>query len=589
MGYILKNTDNYQLISFLTIMPFKKKDNEQFRQYMLLKSSMYWLEANGSLVDFHLKCIDDNDGSEYQVLQHVMYLFEEIKMYSGEQNVRNAYIRAVIDNVLKEQPKKFEAGSELQLPRKHFFIGLLMIYWQLEVTSDDMSYLKLLKLIINGKRRDFSKSFETEMIKMAEDFTNVYDLDSMYDNRHQESDQMELFHYHEKYITNFLFVFLYAALVTDQENIMDIIFKHEHFLITEPTFPLNMVPKNIHQKCMIKFLNSKYELGRDTLPGTWVTTEALKLFLDSRITQEGDECRIDAKFMLPYYNHNSPDSTDPNDLILNEDPSTLKWIISKRTLKPLVVHPVLESIIRLKIQKYARILHFDELIFMLMHMLFIGGLLFLYNCNGTSTDFTPKPLHWLVERNTYIHSVTAYILFGVRMMLYVIREYFWYNIDASAYLNNMSWLNLATFFWAFVLFFVTTIHQAILINMSFVVVVLVGIINLVLTIGVVLHRMYSKIWKPSKESELINLATTYIQLAKRLRIFHALNELKNNSFSKKLIYKLIKGVCNQYPCVHRLQYIFIDLTTFNVYIPKLNINNLNISNCIKHPIKLNIE
>lgn len=385
MDYVLETKNDYHLIFFL--MP---KSSDYIRtiqkpcQFMMLKNALYYDCKNDEneqcLVEYHLNLIGKNNRSDPHNVQNIFYLLEEISLFNPEQKKNNEYICELFEKVTNEKSEKFDGRNELKLPRKHFLVGIMMIYWvheaklAKEFDNNDHGYLffKLLFMIITGNEDEFHKEFATEIEKLENCFKYIYELESTYDTKHQKEDSENIFHFYEKYSTNFFFVLLYAAIKTNRKGIIEHIFKYDNFLITVPTFPSNMEATDVHHFTTFKFLENKYEIGRRDIPKSWITRDVLEKFLDSRIASFGGFYKVDCRFMLPYYNHdvNIKSASEVNeDFLLNEDYDTMEYITNDHELKPLVTHPVMEMIIKVKIHKYNRILLWNQIAFILLYIL----------------------------------------------------------------------------------------------------------------------------------------------------------------------------------------------------------------------------
>jgi len=454
----------------------RKKSIQKLKHYMVLKNSLFYdysrYDNQKCLIDFHFKLIEKNMKEDPYNLDNLFYMFEEIGFYSLEQEHENAFIKELFEEIMIEDPERYDGQKELKLPRKHFLIGIMMIYWKQEgkhlikkfdigsqtsIDESDMSrrnlYFGLLSLIMNKEDKSFLKEYKTELKKIESCFKFVYNLVSTYDSGHQKTDDDNIFHFYEKYSTNFNFVLLYAAIKTNQPRIVDEIFKYNNFLISCPTFPINMEPDEIHYHTAIKFLENRYELERNDIPDNWIRHHNFKKFLDSRISSQNDFYKIDCRFLLPYYNFEENKIIDnhiesDDDLLLNEDYGSMEYILEHHGLKSLVTHPVMETIINLKIQKYDRILFWNFLGFVLFYI--IPTIFLAYNLhskvllggkNGTSIpeDETNKTLKMIgfpnnetSNSNDVISIFTNYawehIINLIRLVYIFLREYFQYRV-----------------------------------------------------------------------------------------------------------------------------------------------------------------
>lgn len=375
--------------------------------YMMLKNALLHdyqsnnlqSSINKCLVEYHLSLIDKNERNDYDNTKNLLYFFEELCQYSKHQNGKTEFFMDVFEKTLTEETEIFDGKNELKLPRKHFWIGILMIYLGyfvefefvdekdsktsyvilktlehekeevLKFKSEFIPYLHLLSLILNKKEKEFEKQFPKEIVQMEDSYKNIYNLSNTYDNQHQNFDANEVFNFYEKYSTNFSFILLYAAIKTDQKKIVKTIFDYNSFLICCPEFPQNMIVGDIHHYTAKMFLENKYELGRGEIPKKWMNHDVLEEFLDSRITCQDNFYKLDCQFMLPYYNHDAKPEIVDNGVIANEDYDTMNYILNDNDLRPLVTHPVMETIIRTKIQKYSRIFFWNLIGFTLFYII----------------------------------------------------------------------------------------------------------------------------------------------------------------------------------------------------------------------------
>ncbi|CAH1719066.1 unnamed protein product [Chironomus riparius] len=480
-NYILDTNNDKHLMSFLIPAPIqltdkRNKSMQKLKHYMVLKNSLFHdynrFNNQKCLIDFHFKLIEKNMKEDPYNLDNLFYMFEEIGFYSLEQEHTNDFIRDFFEEIMNEDPEKFDGQKELKLPRKHFLIGIMMIYWkeegknliekfeigsQTSIDENDMCrknlYFGLLSLIMNKEDKTFLKEYKTELRKIEYCFKFVYNLDSTYESDHQKTDDDNIFHFYEKYSTNFNFVLLYAGIKTNQPRIIDEIFKYNNFLISCPTFPINMEPDEIHYHTAKKFLENRYELERKDLPDSWIRHHNFKKFLDSRITSQNDFYKVDCRFLLPYYNFEENKTIEHHmeadeELLLNEDYGSMEYILEHHGLKSLVTHPVMETIINLKIQKYDRILFWNFLGFVLLYIIptifltyFLHSGASSENKNGTNSSRNES--NDTVETNSLTNNITLDIsginsissnyiyehtINAVRLAYIFFREYFQYCV-----------------------------------------------------------------------------------------------------------------------------------------------------------------
>ncbi|XP_070495883.1 uncharacterized protein [Chironomus tepperi] len=434
------------------------------------------------LIEYHLNLIDKNERNDYENTKNLMYLLEEIYQFCPDQDGKNQFFVKLFKKILYEEPEVFNGKHELKLPRKHFWIGLMMIYWgyyvefqHVEAASKEnktqkcfiilkstsnpneeilkldgtfIPFLNLLSLIISNKDEDFYKEFPEEIKEMERSYKDLYQLPRNYDTSHQNTDKNEIFHFYEKYSTNFCFIFLYAAIKTNKKNIVKLIFDYNNFLINCPEFPANMIVSDIHHYTVQMFLENKYELGRGELPKNWIPHEVMEDFLDSRITCHNNFYKVNCNFMLPYFNHDKIPEKIDDGIMMSEDYDTMEYMLNDYELRSLVTHPVMEMIIRTKNEKYDRIFFWNLAMFILTYICPTIGLVCLLHSydnftvefgsdveNGTSlngnltedsnTTYVQKSSNWFDDLNLRFSILIILSIF--RILPISIRELIQYS------------------------------------------------------------------------------------------------------------------------------------------------------------------
>jgi len=459
-------------------------DKHNLMQFMVLKNALYHDyktdDDNKCLIELHLKLIDNKSKSDYKSLKNILYLFEEISQYNLKPSQDKLFIGNLFRKVMEEETEIYN-GNELKLPKKHFILSLAMIYMNFliefqktkqneeegseklfailrSVTKQNKDIYKLestiipaftlLSLIINKKEKKFVKKFPAQMILMEESYNTTYKLKSTYDRSIQEKE--EIFHFYEKYTTWFSYIFLYAAIKTNQRNIVKKVFEYSNFLITIPEFPANMVVDDIHHYAALAFINKKYELGRDALPKNWITNKIFEKLLDSRVTFQNGFYKINCSFMLPYYNQNTETKKMDVDVCLNDDYDTMEYILNEQDLKPLVTHPVMEIIIRTKLTKYSHLYFWNFLIFVFTYIIPTTLLVYQNHCESKS-----QPCEYLSN------MIVLGILLFIRLLFLILREFFqWYIFYRKGYFKKVS--NCFEFF----LIIVTVVHPIFLLTVN---------------------------------------------------------------------------------------------------------------------------
>lgn len=432
-----------------------------------------------NLLTLHFDLIRNNL-KDCRNVPNVMYLCEEVAQYSNEHVKPNTYINNLVDEQCTVDPTDIYAPGiydpdideksqpELRLPRIHFIIGIIMCYWQVMSKSLNIPYFEKLSNIRNITHEDIKS--------VVNSFPSTYNLETTssfpnhYNNQHQNTDTDQVHNFYEKYTSNFLFVLLYATLRTDQEQLLNLIFSYENFLIVDPTFPCNMKVKKIHVKCGLLFLNAKYELGRECLPPTWFPLSTMKTFLDSKIKSVGDYYIFDIRFLLPYYSYHKQIIS-----VFNEDYDTVQFI--KDYKQQLFYHPLLKLATRVKASSYNKIRVYNLMLSLtniLTNVLILGLL--------------------LNNRNQYI------ILFLVIRLIYCVLHELWvYQIRIFKYNYYRNLIPIVLFLFIYIFHVFHSCHILIL-----------GCIGL----DMILTTKNIHIWCMS------DLAL-YLHFSKQLRIFHA--------------------------------------------------------------------
>lgn len=462
-------------------------DEHKLMQFMILKNALYFdyktEDDDKCLLDFNLKLVDKESKSDYKNWKNILYLFEEVSQYNLEASKDSLFMCNLFVKVMEEKSEIFNEKDELKLPKMHFLLGLAMIYLDYfvdfhnikgeeegtdkmyailrstsnldkEISKHETEVIPifiLLSLITKKNEAEFLDIFPAQMILMEESYKTTYKLKSTYDRSCQNDDNQEIFHFYEKYSSWFCFILLYAAIKTNQKNIVKKIFEYNNFLITIPEFPANMVVGDIHHYTVLGFLNKKYELGRGDLPKDWITKDVFEKFLDSRVTFQNGFYKIDCLFMLPYYNQDKKSKKLDDDLCLNEDYDTMEYILKDQDLKPLVTHPVMEIIIRTKLKKYSHLYFWNFLLFLLTYIMPTTLLVYQKHCDSESSSLC------VTLGNKFI---VGFLLF-IRFPFLIMRELFQWHI----FYNGKYFKKISNFF-EFLLVIVTAMHLVCLIAIS---------------------------------------------------------------------------------------------------------------------------
>jgi len=403
MNYVLEANDYIHFITFLMIPVSEEyKKIQQPLHFMMLKNSLFYDTSISRSIyknvqvkcffEYQMDLIDRNFIEDHENLKNVLYLLEEIHQYCPDKNGRNNFFVELVKQIFSEKVEEFDKKNEPKMPKKHFYIGLMMIYWSyfinfeqigehfaialhnkstsekdiLKKSSKTIPFFEILSLIIRENEDKIIKGLSTFYENMENLYLSIYNIPSNYT---MDAENKEIiFHYYEKYSTNFSFIFLYAAIKTNQKKIMEAVFEYSNFLISCPTFPQNMKAEDIHSDTVAKFIENRYEIGRGDLPKHWISHKMANSFLDSRITCEDNFYKVDCRFMLPYYNYDKVNEKAGNDMILNEDYGTMEYILNDYNLKHLVSHPVMEMIIRAKISKYYRLFFWNLILFLTFYV-----------------------------------------------------------------------------------------------------------------------------------------------------------------------------------------------------------------------------
>jgi hypothetical protein len=468
----------YQMNNFLKI-------NSNSQQYMMLKNSIYYNYTGLSLIDYYFKLIDNLKFDEvYESLDSLLYFFEEIEAYNKQEHnrIKNEYIESIISKNL-----------DSEMIQKKFAIGIMLIYWKkIEIQQLNSSpFYNLLFSIIKRNDEDFINTFLTEMYKI--DYLNDKGQDNIFCNVEQYSIQLS-------------FVFLYAAIKLESTaDIIDLLFEYNTFITICPTFPLNMKP---HMYVTLKFLNSRYEIGRADLPKKWISYDLVKKFLNSCIKDDYGYRTIDCRFTLSYYNYDRIRSSKI-DLIMNEDYDTIEYIANDQELKSLIDHPVIEQFANIKIRKYKRIIMLDNILFLLFYMFPMLTLLMFRDANLL---FSSIRLLYILSREVYL------------------KKYFQKQM-----------------------------------NIFQIVIVIVFLFNSFIPVTIAISmEIFNAIWWFFANTD--DNANKYVMFAKRIRIFYAIRENNHQlSIGELLTIKLIIHLVNYNKNIHRLQILYINKRTNEMY------------------------
>ncbi|KAG5667844.1 hypothetical protein PVAND_015813 [Polypedilum vanderplanki] len=192
---------------------------------------------------------------------------------------------------------------------------------------------------------------------------------------------------------HFFFDIFYLAVRKEQKNIIDFILERDPFEeIVEAYFPENIDITDMHYYTANKLMEETNKIHIENFPQRWFTLDVLKKFLDSRVVVfNEDYTEMDLSFMLG----KEIDSLN-----------YLKYLGSLYS-EEILLHPVIETYVDLKSNKYSRIYQWNYFAFMLLFIIpFIPLMIFNHIESDVGGWIHLKHLHYisigfLVIRETF--------------------------------------------------------------------------------------------------------------------------------------------------------------------------------------------
>lgn len=190
-----------------------------------------------------------------------------------------------------------------------------------------------------------------------------------------------------------------------------------------------MISSEIHKYTALRFLENKYDLASGDLPRKWITSEIFEKFLDFRISYQNGFYKIDCNFMVPYKKQEIKLSDLTDETIMNEDYDTMEYILNHHDLKHLVTHPVMEMIIRIKLQKFSLIFLWNFILFMMTYVVPTSLLIHHFHSENntnrtvgrTNTElYNNMDMHDFIYDIILPHASLIFLLF-IRFPLMLIR------------------------------------------------------------------------------------------------------------------------------------------------------------------------
>lgn len=366
LEYVIHSKDILNFVTFLKPLCEKityavPKVSLKFQNKQLIKISssvfQYWfdniticekIEENRGNKEYQLPADELSNTLQVKYFDVVFTLLEE---HSKLQNIKHDI---AIDQFLQSRSKyvaKFGFRSEIDI-----LLGYIIAYWD---KNDEHYYNYKMKMIEDEHSSSFFKIlFSIIEIDDFAEFEKTYLL-----NRERL----------EKRITTleeFIWEILLAAILHNRTDIISFILKSESLSRVLISFPVNMRCNETTKWFANEMLNNGYEIGENSIPHQWITSDMFKKFLDARINyNKKNLIEIDTSFLLPnhitkYQVKNLKDVD--NRLLFFNGETSLEYIMNNEYLKGFIVHPTIATYIDLKMHKFQSIYWWNFCFFLIV-------------------------------------------------------------------------------------------------------------------------------------------------------------------------------------------------------------------------------
>lgn len=441
MNYVIDSGDHQNLQTFL--MPkYSKEPTFTFgkKKYFLTLLNQQFLHIQGvTIYEQYLNNVFDGEKTNFLI---IFNLLEEKKFFLDILNDDSVQFKKLKDFAVSEKVSSENCEKMFEVDD---LVGNIIAY----CSKDDRSYTtikaelekvgivyKMLFIILEHRENEFEQSFDDFKLKISDFYQNRYK------NLRKSS----------YYTSNFMLMFLIAAMKHNQRKVVDLILSHETFNTVILRFPENIDTGSIYNYVALKMLQNGHCIGKNQIPSCWITPKVMNDFLDSQVVYRGHNLvELNSGFMLhPFtkkWQVRSENDVDEK-LVFWEDTDSLRFLIENENVKNSITHPIVSTYIDLKTFKYYRIYFWNFVAFLSSLVLTFTVLMIMHFTFNTESDpqslaaFNQTVLNG-IEMNQTAENLNSTSNFGVHIwhflcflsLIFVIgREFFQFK-----YIEGNDW------------------------------------------------------------------------------------------------------------------------------------------------------
>lgn len=224
-----------------------------------------------SIMDKQFRLVRENNKLQYKNLEILFTYLEDSSRTLEQCNAIFGIHKKRIADIIKSKLNETSGGYKLYIPKLHFYVCLLEIFWKTGTLDEESNVVfKLLNSIIYEDLKNFIKDYAKVRYRFQSVISELYGLPI----------NVKL-----KYVSyTFHYLFLFGAMrmrnVENAKCIIDEIIDRCGIHNLRILVPQTMVKSEVTSYALSKMIESGYEVWREFVPNSWFTPNMVNDLLD---------------------------------------------------------------------------------------------------------------------------------------------------------------------------------------------------------------------------------------------------------------------------------------------------------------------